>query len=270
MKKYKALEHKKYNQNDHDKIWLFEKYKLYEEENVKNEEFEKPVSFRDNLVDKFDKLECDSEFDYEKFEQKLNQQKKHSEIENFEDDKPKIKKFAKWYDKDEIMKMFDHIESELNYNQYFNNTKNKQSNNIVLLQDEEQRIWEIKRKDNCATRNFASLSSLKSLDSPVSISSDNLRFSMSVGKNKTAVHNFVKLSFDRDQDNLINQKETESDVVDGGYQVTLKWDFNNDHDWHIIDYQVVDVDEEEKINMRNQPSLESSTKLMEINYFDLY
>lgn len=263
---YKAMELKRqaHNYNDH-KLDLYDKYKLYEE-NVKDEEFEKPVSFRDNHEDKFDKLEWDSEFDYEKFEQKLNQQKKRSDDEALNEDKPKVKKLAKWYDKDEIMKMFDHIESELSYNQYFNNTK-KQTNNFVLIQDEELRIWQIARKDIWTTRNLSSLSSLKSLDSPVSISSENLRFSTNASKNKTALHNIIKLSIDKDHE---NSNKSDSDLADGGYQVTLKWDMNTDRDYQVIDYQVMDASEVEINNQRSNIGIDNPTDQMEINYFDLY
>lgn len=89
------------------------------------------------------------------------------------------------------MKLFDQIESELAYS----------SKKTIYLEDNIQRIWEISKNDIIKIRNLASISSLKSVDSPMSICSDNSRLSAE-GKNKTTVHDMKKLSVDSEEDKV--------------------------------------------------------------------
>lgn len=249
-------------------------------ENEPNFDYEEPVSFRDNLVEdkEEDKLqiEWDSDFDYEQFENKLEQNNRLKESKELPENitKIKIKKLSNCYNKEAIMKLFEHLESELSYDQYFNHTK-KQSPNIIYLEDESQRIWEIKLNEEIEPRNLDSLSSLKSLDSPMSICSDNLRLSTQGGKNKTAVHDFAKLSIDVWQKKAKgSRKDTDSEIIDYNYQVTLNDDQNsfregNASGWlHVITYQSIKDDEDE---VKREMSFEQSEQeVPEINCFDLY
>lgn len=91
------------------------------------------------------------------------------------------------------MKLFDHIDSELAYT----------SKSTIYLEDSAQRIWEISKNDIIKIRNLASISSLKSVDSPMSICSDNPRLSAE-GKNNTTIHDMKKLSADSDEDKVTN------------------------------------------------------------------
>jgi hypothetical protein len=84
-----------------------------------HEEIEEPISFRDNMIEENEenlKLECDSDFDYEQFEDKIeNKNQLHNTMVKQIPNKVKIKKLSKYHDEEAIIKLFDQIESELLY-----------------------------------------------------------------------------------------------------------------------------------------------------------
>ena len=167
------------------------------------------------------------------------------------------------------MKLLNHIESELNYDAYFIQTK-KQDSNVVYLEDEEQRIWEIRRNDVLPIRNIDSLSSLKSLDSPISLSSGNLRFSTQGTKNRSAYHNFSKLHLGLDQElkKSNEAKETESDIVDYNYCTTFKGE-DSAKGGKVIDYQSIHG-HEDMYNENLSFNISSQESSPEFNCFELY
>lgn len=245
---------------------------LFEDDN--NEEFEEPISFRDNLNDEDQdnklQIEVDSDFDYEQFQNKLE---KHNKLLETKCSKPgtwgiKIKKLSKLHDKDSVMKLFDHLESQLNYAGYFDQTK-KDGSNVVYLEDDNSRVWEIRRNLEVKPRDLDSLSSLRSLDSPISISSENLKFETQDFKNNIGSHCLAKLSIDTESDAAEEIRGTEPDVIDYNYQVTLKGDLSSFRENYVIDYQSMKGEEDERQEAVSfeAPDLE---ELPEINCFDLY
>ena len=157
-----------------------------------NEECEE-VSFRDNHEENETnlKLECDSDFDFQKLENKMEERKqKFLETKKMESpSKIKLQKLSKIHNKKEIMKMFDHIDSEIIFSKF--NNENKE----IYLEDEDERIWLIKKVETISPRSLKSLPSLKSVDSPMSIENGDFKLSPN-SKNKTAIHDFKKFSID--------------------------------------------------------------------------
>ena len=166
------------------------------------------------------------------------------------------------------MKLFDHLESQLNYAGYFDQTK-KDDTNVVYLEDEAKRVWEIRKNKDMKPRDLDSLSSLKSLDSPISISSENLKFDTQDFKNNIGSHCLAKLSIDTEEDDLEEIKGTDPKIIDYNYQVTLKGDSSSFKESYIIDYQSIrgEDDERQETISFEAPALE---ELPEINCFDLY
>jgi hypothetical protein len=176
--------------------------KLRDMFDTNHEEIEEPISFRDNMIEENEenlKLECDSDFDYEQFEDKLESKNQlNNTVAKQTPNKVKIKKLSKCHDKEAIIKLFDQIESELLYSSNLKIPKH-----TVYLEDSAQRIWEITKNDDIKITYSNTFSTLKSIDSPMSMCSDNLRLSTE-GKNKTAVHDLKKLSIDSDEDKVTN------------------------------------------------------------------
>lgn len=232
----------------HNKSEVFEKIKI-SGENV--EEYEEPVSFRDNLLDEDHdkKIHIECELEMEEYDE---------ETKNI-----KIKKLSKWHNKGAIMKLFDHIDDELTYNCYFENTK-KGVASVLYFEDDQQRVWEVKKADDLKPRNLDSLSSLKSLDSPMSLASEDLRFSTQGAKNKTAVLDFAKLNVGFGKECKI-ELTLDSDCLESHNLDSENLTFPHE----IIDYQSIQGNEEElaeTISFNRSSNSESP----DVNCFELY
>lgn len=232
--KTKAEEQSRQKSNAEEKPDLFEKFNM-------DDNFEEPVSFRDNIAEDQEekvKLECDSDFDYEQFEEKLKAKNGNlMKTNNSQVDKVKLKKLSKVYDKSAIMKLFDHIDSELNCDFQ----EMQLDRDVVYLQDENQRIWEIRLNNEIDTRNLDSISSLKSLDSP--ISAKNMRLStLGEGEEEKRQSTVNSKPSPKNESGLLNE---------------------------IIDYQSMHSDSEERYQGMSfdRPSPPDN---IEVNLFDLY
>ncbi|CAI2368888.1 unnamed protein product [Moneuplotes crassus] len=208
------------------------------EEN-KFDETEEPVSFRDNnICDQENNLDCDSDFDYHNLENKFRM--RAIGVKDYDNPiKIEMKKLSKAYNTKEIMKMFEHIERELLYN------CKDQKEKFIYLEDEEARIWEIRKNEVISPRSLKDLHSLKTLDSPLSIENERFEFSPSL-KNKTTVHDFSKLRIDISPENN-NLEDVEAHSEDKSLE---------------IDYESI---KSCSINSKCSPSNQ-----VEINLFELY
>lgn len=239
----------------------------------KFEEIEQPVSFRDNIVEESEqimKLECDSDFDYQQFENKLKENKQSFKITQPLQSpiKIKMKKLSKMYNKKAIMKMFDHIESQILYSSFNSNHK---QDKVIYLEDEEDRIWEIRKNESISPRSLNFLSSLKSLDSPLSVENYNFRLSPS-SKNKTIVQDFEKISIEIGTNKTENAEEglnkSESEQVNSN-QLALKDDLNSlKEKSEVIDYESMEEIDDELISFEMGKS--EKEQEFEMNCLDLY
>lgn len=159
------------------------------EEN-KFEETEEPVSFRDNNIDENEQnvnlvwdSDSESHNDLKAQNKPFKLQQKSTPL------KIQLKRLSQVYNKKAIMKMFNHIERELLYNWNYEEEK------VIYLEDEEDRIWEIKKNDIISPRSLKALSSLKTLDSPLSIDNDDFLLNQNL-KNKTSIVDFSKLKIE--------------------------------------------------------------------------
>lgn len=214
-------------------------FESFDKDNDKNDlidEYEEPVSFRDKQDDPVDpKLQTswDSDFDYEHFEDKLKGQKPSVVAKDIPQiyvnkqsrrstpgsqkatENVKLKRLSIGHDKKAIMKLFDHLDSEISYEKYFALLKTSKSNTIYL-EDENKRVWQIKREYNIPPRNLDSLSSVKSLDSPVSLSSEKLQLNTKVVKAERPKKKISTLEIDiegSDEEEKVEILNTDSEQV---------------------------------------------------------
>ncbi|CAI2368969.1 unnamed protein product [Moneuplotes crassus] len=172
---------------DIEKIGIFEENKL--------NETEEPISFRDNIIcDPEDNLNLDynSDFDYQNLEGRFHnralEMKSYSPI-----GKIHLKRLSKECNTEEIMKLFDQVDNQILYD------CDLQTNKLVYIQDAQDRIWEIKRSHVISPRPLTCLSSLKTVESPLSVEKEEFGFDPNM-KNKTFIHDFSKLRIEISQE----------------------------------------------------------------------